>query len=217
MTSPTALTINLKAPNAFFVGELSKIYILNAKLVGRTRAPTTARAGYSRTTRAAARSTDRQRRQSLSDVTVEPVRQVLELRRHPPDQHPRSSEVDQSSTEAADLKAGTADIALKLSSADAAAVDGAERRQDRVDQHRPDRVHVVEPELRPDRKNPWCARHCSSPTTHRRPRPRLGRQGHLMSGTLPPTMSCRARPAGYSQDLGQAKALLAQAGVTTCT
>ena len=33
-------------------------------------------------------------------------------------------EVDDSSTEAADLKAGNADIALKLCSADASAVDG---------------------------------------------------------------------------------------------
>ena len=31
--SPSTLTINLKTPDAFFLGRLSKIYILNSKLV----------------------------------------------------------------------------------------------------------------------------------------------------------------------------------------
>ena len=53
ITSPTSLTINLSAPNAFFLRQLSKIYILNSKLVTANEGATTRRPSCSPTTPAA--------------------------------------------------------------------------------------------------------------------------------------------------------------------
>jgi peptide/nickel transport system substrate-binding protein len=213
--SPTSFTINLSAANSFFVRELSKVYILNAKLVTAHEGSDHAQ-GWLESHDAGSGPYTLGAVGTLSDVTVDRWSKYFAY----DPTRPASmdiKEVDDSSTEASDLRAGTADIALKLSSADALSVAG----KDGVSTAwinsglteymwmNPNVGATANPKVRAalqmvydyqgGLKAVWDGK------------------GQTVSGILPATMPCQPSLAGYSQDLAQAKTLLAQAGVTTLT
>ncbi len=213
--SPTSLTINLSAPNSFFLRELSKVYILNSKLVTAHEGTDHGQgwladhdAGSGPYTLGAAHT--------LADVTVnrwpeyfaydQPSRPACEIK-----------EVDGSSTEAADLRDGTANIALKLSSADAEAVSGKDG--------------VATAWINSGLTEYMWMNPNSGATSDIRVRQALQMvydyegglkavwdgKGTTLSGILPSTMTCQPTSPAYAQNLTGAKDLLKQAGVTALT
>ncbi|HEX4189947.1 MAG TPA: ABC transporter substrate-binding protein [Marmoricola sp.] len=215
INSPTSLTIHLSAPNAFFMRQLSKVYILNSKLVTAHEGSDHGQ-GWLADHDAGSGPYELSGSGPLSSVTVKRWSKYYDFDPTRPTSID-DKEVDQSSTEAADLKSGTADIALKLSSADAKAVDG----QDGV-------------------KTAWINSGLTefmwmNPNTGATANPVVREalqdaydysgglkavwdgKGNVMSGILPATMPCRPTLPTYGQDLTKAKALFKQAGVTTLT
>jgi len=213
--SPTSFTINLSAADSFFMRELSKVYILNSKLVTPNVGSDHAQ-GWLASHDAGSGPYTLGTTNTLANVTVnrwsgyfdyDPTRPAsMQLK-----------EVDGSSTEAADLRSGSANIAMKLSSADAKAVAGKNgvttawinsglteyiwanpnegaTKDIRVRQALQD-VYNYEGGL----KAVWDG------------------QGTTLSGILPSTMTCQPTLSGYSYNLSEAKTLLGQAGVTTLT
>ena len=215
VTSPTALTIKLKAPNAFFMRELSKIYILNAKLVGKHAASDHGQ-GWLQSHDAGSGPYEIGTSDTLSSVTLNRWAKYYDFDAARPASFD-VKEVDQSSTEAADLKAGTADIALKLSSADAAAVDGKSGVKTAWINTGLTEFMWMNPNAGVT-KNP-VVRHALQLAYDSAGGLKAvwGGKGNLMSGILPATMPCRPNLPTYAQNLDQAKALFQQAGVTSLT
>jgi peptide/nickel transport system substrate-binding protein len=215
INSPTSLTINLSAPNAFFLRQLSKIYILNAKLVTAHEGGDHGQA-WLQSHDAGSGPYTLGTVNTLNDVTVDRWTKYFQYDATRPTSID-VKEVDASSTEAADLKAGNADIALKLSSADAAAVDGGG-----------------------GVKTAWINSGLTEymwmnvnvgPTADVKVRKALqmvydyqnglnavwGGKGTTIKGILPSTMSCQPDLSGYSQNLAEAKTMLQQAGIKELT
>ena len=210
--SPSTLTINLKSADAFFVGMLSKVYILNSKLV-EAHAGSDLGQGWLQSHDAGSGPFTVGTENSLSDITVDRYAKYWNFDPTRPTSI-RILEVDQSATEAADLRAGTADVALKLSSSDAAGIGNSG-------------------DLRTAWINSGLTEYMffntnTGPTANVLVRRALqdaydykgglaevwDNKGSLIDGPLPPTLSCEPTLAGYSQNLTEAKALLAQAGVS---
>ncbi len=213
--SPTSFTVHLSAPNSFFMRELSKVYILNSKLVTAHQGTDHGQgwlsdhdAGSGPYTLAAAHT--------LADVTVSRWPGYFAFdKTEPTSMHLK--EVDDSSTEAADLRDGTANIALKLSSADAGAVSGKDG--------------ITTAWINSGLTEYMWMNPNAGPTSDIRVREALqmvydyegglkavwNGKGTTLSGILPSTMTCQPADPAYAQDLAEAKALLKQAGVTTLT
>ena len=212
VTSPTELTINLKTADAFFVGMLSKIYIMEAKLVSAHQG-TDHGQGWLQSHDAGSGPFTVGVQKSLNDITVDRYAKYWSF----DDTRPTSIRVlrvDQSSTEAADLKAGTADVALKLSSADAAALDGVGKLKTAWINSGLTEYTWFNPNSGPTanilvRRALQYAYDYNGGLAHV-----WDGKGTTIKGPLPPTLSCEPDLPGYSQDLDKAKALLAQAGVT---
>ena len=213
--SPTSFTINLAAPNSFFLRELSKVYILNAALVGK-HAGTDHGQGWLSDHDAGSGPYTLGTSNTLADVTVD--RWTGYFGYDPAE--PASmeiKEVDGSSTEAADLRDGSANIALKLSAADAEAVNG----KDGVSTAWIDSGLTEYMWMNPN----------AGATKNVKVREALqmvynyagglkavwGGKGTTLSGILPSTMTCQPALSGYPDNLAAAKALFQQAGVTTLT
>jgi peptide/nickel transport system substrate-binding protein len=213
--STTSFTINLSAPNSFFLRELSKVYIVNAALAEKHEG-TDHGQGWLADHDAGSGPYTLGTANTLADVTVNRWTSYFAYDKTEPASM-EIKEVDDSSTEAADLRDGSADIALKLSSADAEAVNGK------------DGVTTA-----------WIN---SGLTEYMWMNPNVGAtknvkvrqalqmvydyaggltavwdgKGTPLSGILPSTMTCQPTLPGYSQNLTEAKTLLKQAGVTTLT
>jgi peptide/nickel transport system substrate-binding protein len=213
--SPTSFTINLTAPNSFFLRELSKVYILNSKLVTANEGTDHAQ-GWLATHDAGSGPYTLGAMNTLANVTVnrwsgyfdyDPTRPAsMDLK-----------EVDASATEAADLRSGSANIAMKLSSADAVAVSG--------------RNGVTTAWINSGLTEYMWMNPSEGATKNIKVREALQMvydyqgglkavwdgKGTVLSGILPSTMTCQPTLPGYSQNLAEAKTLLNQAGVTTLT
>jgi peptide/nickel transport system substrate-binding protein len=213
--SPSSFTVNLSAPNSFFLSELSKVYILNAKLV-QQHAGSDHGQGWLSNHDAGSGPYTLGAVGTLADVTVNRWSKYYDYDATRPASM-EIKEVDDSSTEAADLKSGSADIALKLSSADATAVDG----QDGVT------TAWINSGLT---EYMWMNPNTGA-TKNIKVREALQMvynysaglkavwdgKGSTLSGILPTTMTCQPSLAGYSDNLAQAKTLFQQAGVSTLT
>jgi peptide/nickel transport system substrate-binding protein len=211
VNSPTSLTINLKSPDAFFLGMLSKIYILEAKLVSQ-HAGSDQGQSWLESHDAGSGPYEVSTVNSLADITVNRYDKYWNFDPTRPTSI-RIEEVDESSTEAADLRAGTADVALKLTSADAAAVNG--------------KNSITTAWINSGLTEYMFFNTNAGPTANVLVRRALqdaydykgglaqvwDGKGSLIDGPLPPTLSCEPQLPGYSQNLVQAKALLAKAGV----
>jgi peptide/nickel transport system substrate-binding protein len=213
--SPTSFTISLSAANSLFLRELSKVYILNAALVEKHAGSDHGQgwlsdhdAGSGPYTLGAANT--------LADVTVDRWSKYYDYDASRPASM-EIKEVDDSSTEAADLKDGSANIALKLSSADAKAVDG----QDGVTTAwinsglteymwmNPNEGATKDIKVREALQMAYAYSAGLKAV--------WDGKGTTLSGILPSTMSCQPSLPGYSDNLAEAKAMLKQAGVTTLT
>jgi peptide/nickel transport system substrate-binding protein len=210
VTDASTITINLKTPDASFVGLLSKVYIVNSKLVQKHLGSDHAQ-GWLHNNDAGSGPYTLGTSNTLDDVTLNRWSKYWNYDSKRPTSF-RIQRVDQSSTEAADLRSGSADIALKLTSADAAGVGD-----------------------KGDLRTAWITTGLSEymffntrtgPTANVLVRRALqyvydysgGLQhvwdgkGSVLNGTLPPTLTCRPNNPPYTQNLAKAKALLAQAG-----
>jgi peptide/nickel transport system substrate-binding protein len=213
--SPTSFTINLSAPNSFFLHELSKVYILNAKLVT-PQEGTDHGQGWLADHDAGSGPYTLGTTPTLADVTVNRWPGYFAFDKTEPTSM-ELKEVDGSSTEAADLRDGTANIAMKLSSADAEAVSGKDG--------------VTTAWINSGLTEYMWMNPNVGPTSNVKVREALqlvydyqgglkavwGGKGSTLSGILPSTMTCQPADPAYTQDLSQAKTLLKQAGVTTLT
>jgi peptide/nickel transport system substrate-binding protein len=213
--SPTSLTINLTAPNSFFLRELSKVYILNSKLVAKHEASDHGQ-GWLESHDAGSGPYTLGAVSTLADVTVDRWSKYFAYDATRPTSM-EIKEVDDSSTEASDLRAGSADIALKLSSADAAALANSDGVSTAWINSGLTEYMWMNPNVGPTKdvkvrealqmvydyagglKAVWDGK------------------GETVSGILPATMPCQPTLPGYSTNLAAAKKLLAQAGVTTLT
>ena len=215
VNSPTSLTITLKAPNAFFMRQLSKIYILNSKLVGQHEGSDHGQ-GWLQSHDAGSGPYEIGNSDTLSNVTLNRWSHYYDFDPTRPTSFD-VTEVDQSSTEAADLKAGTADIALKLSSADASAVDGQSGVKTAWINTGLTEFMWMNPNANAT-ANPVVRRALQLAYDYTGGLHSVwGGKGNAMSGILPDTMPCRPNLPTYAQDLTQAKALFQQAGVTSLT
>jgi peptide/nickel transport system substrate-binding protein len=213
--SPTSFTITLSAPNSFFMRELSKVYILNSKLVS-AHAGTDHGQGWLADHDAGSGPYTLAAAHTLADVTVNRWSGYFAFDKTEPASM-EIKEVDDSSTEAADLRAGTANIALKLSSADAEAVSGKDG--------------ITTAWINSGLTEYMWMNPNAGPTSDIRVREALQKvydyegglkavwngKGTTLSGILPSTMTCQPADPAYAQDLTEAKSLLKQAGVTTLT
>jgi peptide/nickel transport system substrate-binding protein len=210
--SPSTLTINLKTPDSFFLGMLSKIYIMEASLV-------TAHAG-SDEGQAWLQSHDAGSgpymvgaENTLSDITVDRYAKYWNYDPTRPTSI-RILEVDQSATEAADLESGTVDMALKLTSADAESVNGKDGITTAWINSGLTEYMFMNPNVGPT-ANVLVRKALQDAYDYAGGLAQVwDGKGTLIKGPLPPTLSCEPTLPGYSQNLTEAKALLAQAGVT---
>jgi len=211
VATPTSLTINLKKPDAFAVGMLSKVYIMEAKLV-QAHAGSDNGQAWLATHDAGSGPYVVGPENTLSDITVDRYAKYWNFDPTRPASI-RILEVDQSATEAADLKAGTVDVALKLTSADAESVNGDDGITTAWINSGLTEYMFMNPNTGPTanvlvRKALQDAYDYSGGLAQV-----WDGKGALIKGILPPTLSCEPSLPGYSQNLTEAKALLAQAGV----
>ena len=213
--SATSFTINLAAPDSFFLRELSKVYILNAALVGKHEG-TDHGQGWLSDHDAGSGPYTLGTVSTLADVTVNRWTSYFAYDKTEPASM-EIKEVDDSSTEAADLRDGSANIALKLSSADAEAVNGKDG--------------VTTAWINSGLTEYMWMNPNEGATKNVKVRQALQMvynyaggltavwdgKGSTLSGILPSTMTCQPTLPGYGQNLTEAKTLLKQAGVTTLT
>jgi peptide/nickel transport system substrate-binding protein len=213
--SATSFTINLSAPDSFFLRELSKVYILNAALVEKHEG-TDHGQGWLSDHDAGSGPYTLGTVSTLADVTVNRWTSYFAYDKTEPASM-EIKEVDDSSTEAADLRDGSANIALKLSSADAEAVNGKDG--------------VTTAWINSGLTEYMWMNPNEGATKNVKVRQALQMvydyaggltavwdgKGSTLSGILPSTMTCQPTLPGYGQNLTEAKTLLKQAGVTTLT
>ena len=213
--SATSFTINLAAPDSFFLRELSKVYILNAALVGKHEG-TDHGQGWLSDHDAGSGPYTLGTVSTLADVTVNRWTSYFAYDKTEPASM-EIKEVDDSSTEAADLRDGSANIALKLSSADAEAVNGKDG--------------VTTAWINSGLTEYMWMNPNEGATKDIKVREALQMayaytdglkavwdgKGTTLDGILPSNMTCQPALPGYSQNLTEAKALFKQAGVTTLT
>lgn len=213
--SPTSFTINLAAANSFFVRELSKVYILNSKLVSPHEGSDHAQ-GWLESHDAGSGPYTIASANTLSDVTVDRWSKYFAY----DPSRPASmdvKEVDDSSTEASDLRAGTADIALKLSSADALSVAGKDGVSTAWINSGLTEYMWMNPNVGAT-ANPKVRQALQMVYDYQGGLKAVwDGKGQTVSGILPATMPCQPSLSGYAQNLAQAKTLFSQAGVTTLT
>jgi peptide/nickel transport system substrate-binding protein len=208
--SPSVLTIKLKTPDAFFLGMLSKIYILNAKLVEQNSGSDHGQA-WLQSHDAGSGPFEVGNQNSLNDITVNREDRYWNFDPARPSSI-RVMRVDQSATEAADLRAGTVDVALKLSSSDAAAVDGKSGVTTAWINSGLTEYMFFNPNTGPT-SNVLVRRALQDAYDYKGGLSQVwDGKGSLIPGPLPSTLSCQPSLAGYSQNLSEAKSLLAQAG-----
>jgi peptide/nickel transport system substrate-binding protein len=215
VSSPTSFTVHLSAPDSFFMRELSKVYILNSKLVSAHEGADHGQ-GWLAGHDAGSGPYTLGATHTLADVTVNRWAGYFAFDKTEPTSM-ELKEVDQSSTEAADLRDGTANIALKLSSADAQAVDG--------------KSGVTTAWINSGLTEYMWMNPNVGPTSNVKVREALqdvynyegglkavwNGKGTTLSGILPSTMTCQPADPAYAQHLTTAKTLLKQVGVTTLT
>jgi peptide/nickel transport system substrate-binding protein len=210
VTDDTHLTINLKQPNSLFLGGLSKLYILEQKLV-------TANAG----------SDDGQTWLQSHDagsgpyaITTGSGDVVATKYKNYWNVDPKGpatitfKRIDESPTKAAEVKSGGVDIALSLQSADAVALKGASGVQT-ANLAVPNGAYIF-------------MNTQTGPTANLAVRKALRLAydyadglktiryglGTVENGPLPQTMSCITTAPPFAQNLDEAKKTLADAGIT---
>ncbi|SOD72602.1 peptide/nickel transport system substrate-binding protein [Jatrophihabitans sp. GAS493] len=210
--SPTTLTITLKDANAFFLGMLSKIYILNSKVV-QAHAGTDHGQAWLQSHDAGSGPFTVGEQKSLNDITVNRYDKYWNYDKTRPTSM-RILRVDQSATQAADLRAGTADVALKLSSADALAIGDTGNLKTAWINSGLSEYIFFNTNTGPT-ANPIVRQALQYAYDYEGGLEKVWNgKGALLDGPLPPTLSCEPKLGGYKQDLDKAKALLAGAGVS---
>lgn len=210
--SPTSLVISLKTPSAFFPGHLSKLYILEKKLV-------TAHAGTDQGQSwlqthdagsgpyALASGTDPVKLTRYAHYWAFAADRPATFVLH---------QIADSSTEAAKLESGEIDIALDLQTSDAKALRGSNLKV--AWEHVPNTAYIfmntkygvtADPRVR---KALRLAYDYAGGLSQIR-----GGEGQVENGPIPQTLSCTLAEPAFHQDLDQAKSLLAAAGKSGLT
>ena len=212
VTDPTHLVINLKQPNALFLGNLSKLYILNSKLVS-------ANAGSDQ-----GQSWLQTHDAGSGPYTVSSGTVPVRLTRYAKfwnfnAKSPSTmvfSQIAESATKAAELKSGQIDIALDLQTPDAKSISGSGVAV--AWEHVPNTAYIFMNTQDGATANPVVRKALRLAYDYQGAFEQVrGGQGVIENGPLPQTLPCLVTTPAFSQNLSEAKSMLAAAGLSNLT
>lgn len=210
--SPTRLVINLKEPDALFLGDLSKIYILEQKLV-QANAGSDHGQSWLQTHDAGSGP------YSLT-VGTNPVKLTKYAGYwNPLPGSPQTYVLEQiadSATEAAQLKSGGIDIALDLQTSDAKALSGSNVKV--AWEHVPNTAYIFMNTQYGPTANPVVRQALRLSYDYSGALSEIrGGEGEIENGPIPQTLTCTLSTPPFSQNLAKAKSMLAAAGLSNLT